>query len=706
MSKLLYQKNFYQAAILFVIKHMFKKISLLIFVFGFAVIFIFPHFSLAAGASFGWTRTYFGKIYSGDGKEAKDAYFDGPQDFAQDKAGNFYLADTRNNVIRKIEAKTKKVSTLAGNGDFGQIDGVWNKATFGFPEGIDVDKEGNVYVADTVLGKIRKYDKKTRLVSTLFSNLKQPKDVMIRGRELFIAEAGNNRILKGNLQGGALQVAVNNISLPRKLAWQGSMLFVASDGLKGVIGISLTSGKRITVFRGAREFGGIAVWRNRLYVVESDRGVWNWLWEVNLANLKVKQLHKILETELLNHPSQVLIKEKKVVRVVGKKIKKGKRIKTIKEKKKVFEPEIYILYSGGSSIYKFGKSGKKKTMVHFARKHRFAEELGKRKKAQVGQPKDIVIGRNQKMYFSANNQIFLYDFKTQKVSHLAGHPMDSYREGKDKKARFSDPTAIALSPDEKFLYIVDRNNNRIRKLNLKTKKTSYLTGAGEINSSNESQNGYQEGGPCKNERRKGVLGCAYFSRPTGLAVSRDGKTLYVADAGNNRIRKVDVRTGRTSLLAGSGVYGWRDGGLYEAQFRGPYSLALSPSGRYLNVADKYNNAIRGIDLKTGRVFTLVGRPPYDGYREGPFSLALLSIPEYIKFGPDGNLYFSEAGNLRLRMVDFSTWQTRLVAGSGRRGIQNGQREFVRFSNPKGFAFAFGKIYLADFANDLIREISR
>lgn len=680
-------------------KNMVKKFFTLVFIF---IILALPFHLQAA---FGETQTYLGKIYSGDGKKAREAYFDTPQDFVSDRAGNFYIADTMNNVIRKIDGRTNKVFTLTGTGDFGQIDGIWNGATFSFPEGIDIDSQGNLYVADTGSGKIRKYDKKTGVVKTLFSGMKQPKDVMVRGSELYIADTGNNRILRSNTAGGGLSNFAS-ISMPRKLAWGDGTIFVASEGLKGVIGISLASGKRITVFRGAKDFGGLTVWRKFLYVVESDNGVYNRLWRVNLGNLKVKRLHKILETEFLNYPSHVLIKEKKAMRTVKQKIKKGKKIKILKKKILVREPEIYVLYSGGSSIYRFGKSGSRKSAYRFAGKHRFAQEMGGRKIAEVGRPKDLAVSRDQKMYLSANNQIFVYDFRKQKLEHLIGHPMDSYREGKGEEVRLSDPTGLALTKDGKTLYIVDRNNNRVRALDIRTKTTRYITGAGEINSSAASQNGFQEGGPCKDELRKMVPGCAYFNRPTGIALSSDEKFLYAADASNNRMVRVEISSGRSSLLAGSGVFGYLDGSAKSAQFRGPYALALSPSGRYLNVADKYNHAIRTIDLKTGRVSTLVGGPRLAGYAEGSLFTARLSIPEYLKYGPDGNLYFTEAGNLRLRAVDFKTWQTKLVSGSGKRGHQDGKKEFARFNNPKGFAFAFGKIYLADFYNDLIREISR
>lgn len=228
-----------------------KKIILILFVFAIAA----PQFSYA---DFGETSTYLGKIYSGDGKSSKFAYFDGPKDFVKDKKGNFYIVDTTNNVIRKIEAKTKRVSALAGTGDFGSRDGIWNKATFSFPEGIDMDSRGNVYIADTASGKIRKYDKNTGVVYTLFSDLRQPKDAMIRGNELYIADTGNNRILRSNTAGTGLTTAVK-ISLPRKLAWDDTMPFVASKRIKGVIGISLTSGQKLTLFRKVKDFGGLTV---------------------------------------------------------------------------------------------------------------------------------------------------------------------------------------------------------------------------------------------------------------------------------------------------------------------------------------------------------------------------------------------------------------------------------------------------------------
>ncbi len=644
-----------------------------------------------ASAALGDSKTYFGKIFYGDGKKALKAYLDMSQDFVQDSKGNFYIADTMNNIIRKINFKTSKVTKIAGNGDYGKINGSPDRATFGFPEGIAIDAQKNIYVADTSNNIIRKIDHGTNNVSTIVTDLRQPKDVMIKGNELFIADTNNNRILKTNFSGNNMSVVNSDILTPKKLAWNDNMLYIASEQLKGVIGLSLVSGQKITVFRNANNFGGIQVFENSLYVVESDNGVWNRLWKINLSNLKTKRLHKILETELLNYPSQVLIKEEKV--------------KLKNKKNKILVPKIYILYNGGSSIYKFNKKGAKKSKLRIAGKHRYAQEMKKIKKAQAGRPKDIAIAQN-KMYFTANNQVFVFNFLSQKLQHLAGHPMDSYKEGKGNKARLSDPTSIAITKDGKTLYVADRNNNRIRKIDTKTEKTSYITGAGEINSSNESRNGYAEGKACKNEMRKGIAGCAYFDRPTGIALSKDEKTLYIADASNNRVRKVDIATGQTSLIAGSGNEGYANGYNNQAQFRGPFTIAVSPSGNTLYIADKYNSAIRNINLDTNYVSTLAGGPSKSGYSEDYLIYARLSIPVYVKIGPDGNLYFTEAGNLRLRMINFDNQTTSLISGNGRRGFQNGSKNNTRFSNPNGFDFANKKIYLADYANDLVREISR
>jgi sugar lactone lactonase YvrE len=89
-----------------------------------------------------------------DGK-GSEARFNYPADIAADAAGNLYVADTANHCIRKITPEGV-VTTLAGNGKPGDTDGPLAEAQFRAPEGVAVDSQGNVYVADTGNQRIRK----------------------------------------------------------------------------------------------------------------------------------------------------------------------------------------------------------------------------------------------------------------------------------------------------------------------------------------------------------------------------------------------------------------------------------------------------------------------------------------------------------------------------------------------------------------------
>ncbi len=364
---------------------------------------------------------------------------------------------------------------------------------------------------------------------------------------------------------------------------------------------------------------------------------------------------------------------------------------------------IYVLYKGGSAILAWQEDGKLPDLI--AGKHRFQDEFGDVSTALLGRPKDIVFNSDQsKLYIAENNKLAVYDFTTQQLSELAGHVMDSYTEGLGNDARFSDPSAIALSPDNAWLYVVDRNNHRIRKVNAGTGETSYITGAGGTNFSfsSEDSNGYQEGGPCADEFDQGVAGCAYFNRPTGITVSPDGKTLYVAEGSNNRIRSINIATGQTALIAGSGASGFVNGTGSSAQFNGPYTLDITSDGKTLYVADKYNHAIRKIDLATKAVTTVIGKGTM-GNKDGSFSVTALAIPEYIE-EDNGVLYWTEAGTQTVRAAVLASQQVFTVSGSGERGYADGLGANAQWNGPKGIGFRGGKMYVADSTNDVIRSI--
>ena len=370
--------------------------------------------------------------------------------------------------------------------------------------------------------------------------------------------------------------------------------------------------------------------------------------------------------------------------------------------------------SGGSSIYTLNLDGTGLTRIGGA--ERFEDLMGARADALLGRAEALAVSPDKtKMYvsFAQANKIAVVDMTTGAVSFLAGHIRDSYTEGVGAAARFSGVAAIAVSPDGKTLYLADKNNQRIRTIDVATGASSYLTGAGFTNlidPTNPSafidpsaSNGYAEGAACPDTYSKSIAGCAYLNKPTGLALTKDGKTLYVADAGNNRIRKVNTSTGKTTFVAGS-TKGFVDGKGSMAKFNGPYSIVLSKDEKTLYVTDKGNAAIRSVNMRTKQVTTLSGNGK-GGYREGLFKNARFNLPEYITLGPDNNLYIGEAGTNRIRKLDLKKRITSLVAGTGERGVKNGAALKSKWSNPKALAFWRGTLLVADTKNDLIRSVT-
>jgi sugar lactone lactonase YvrE len=168
--------------------------------------------------------------YSGNGGRADSAKLQYPVDVAVDLIGNIYIAELGNNIIRKVDTNGL-ISTYAGTGEFGYTgdNAAATNATFNFPEGITVDGAGNVYVADEENNVIRKIDT-SGIISTVVGNghnagtgdggflgdggpataaeLNNPTSVALdKDGNLFIADLYNNRIRK-----------VTNIGVPLRLS--------------------------------------------------------------------------------------------------------------------------------------------------------------------------------------------------------------------------------------------------------------------------------------------------------------------------------------------------------------------------------------------------------------------------------------------------------------------------------------------------------
>jgi DNA-binding beta-propeller fold protein YncE len=161
---------------------------------------------------------------------------------------------------------------------------------------------------------------------------------------------------------------------------------------------------------------------------------------------------------------------------------------------------------------------------------------------------------------------------------------------------------------------------------------------------------------------------ALLNWPHNLLVLPSGD-LYVADTMNNRVRKIEARTGRITAFAGTGEKGYSgDGGpALQAAFGGIYCLAFDAARQNLYLDDLDNHRIRKVSLKTGIVSTVAGTGKSGVPQEGADALTSpLLDPRAIALDSKGNLYILERSGNVLRVVD-SQGKIHTVVGTGKAG---------------------------------------
>jgi sugar lactone lactonase YvrE len=235
-----------------------------------------------------------------------------------------------------------------------------------------------------------------------------------------------------------------------------------------------------------------------------------------------------------------------------------------------------------------------------------------------------------------------------------------------------------------IVYVADSGNHRIRKI-ASDGTVSTLAGTGIA--------GFADG--------PGTT--AQFADPGGVAVDAAG-FVYVADQGNNRVRKV-APDGTVSTSAGNGQMGYVDGPGATAQSSAPLAVTVDAAGD-LYIAEWSNNRIRRIST-AGQVTTLAGsgRLPNELYVDGPGSAAGFQQLAGIASDSAGNAFVSEFGGQRIRRID-SAGNVVTVAGSYPPGFSDGPGTTAKFLNPAGVAMSpSGALLVADQGNHCIRSVA-
>jgi len=214
--------------------------------------------------------------------------------------------------------------------------------------------------------------------------------------------------------------------------------------------------------------------------------------------------------------------------------------------------------------------------------------------------------------------------------------------GPVEKALFKQPSHVTVD-EQQNVYILDQQNERIRKIDAQTQTISTVVGNGT--------KGYAgDAGPALQAQLNFAVGDN--PEPSGGLAYSNG-VLYIGDTENHRIRRVDLASGMITTIAGTGQAGYAGDGrpATQAQLYHPHALAFGPEGD-LYVADTDNGSVRAIDLQTNEIRTVAGTGTsgYDRHEGQLATKTQLNRPFGINFDPDGNLYVSDTNNSRIVKV--------------------------------------------------------
>ena len=201
----------------------------------------------------------------------------------------------------------------------------------------------------------------------------------------------------------------------------------------------------------------------------------------------------------------------------------------------------------------------------------------------------------------------------------------------------------------------------------------------------------------------GSAGALPFSSPRGLAVDAAG-TVYVANTRNHTICRI-TPAGVATILAGrAGCPGSVDGTGAAVRFRYPHGLALDGAGN-LYVADAGNNTIRRV-TPGGVVTTVAGIAGHSGSADGVAATASFDYPNSLAVDGAGNVYVADQCNATIRKITPEGAVTTLAGKAGSCGSADGRGGAARFNFPTGIAAdSAGNVYVADFCNNAIREVT-
>ena len=682
----------------------------------------------------------------GDNASATDAFLYSPHGVAVDGVGNVYIADRWNHRIRKVDT-SGAIITIAGDGTDG-YGGDYSPATAAYlwePYGVAVDGSGNVYIADTRNRRIRKVDA-AGIINTVagggrYENsldgdlatmvrLGNPRDVAVDGTgNIYIADTFNRRIIK-----------VDSLRVLTTIAGTGEFGHGGDGGPANAAQISRPRGVAVD------STGNVYIAdtdNNRIRKVDSSGIITTIAGRGDHQNAGFDGDGGPATAALLHSPRGIAVDG------VG---------------------NVYFADTGNRRIRKVDSAGTITTIVgdgnRPGRKNSsFGGDGGPATAAQLSFPYGVAVDGLGNVYIAdagLNSRIRKVD-AAGIITTIAGNGMEGYRGdgGPAVLAQLHYPSGVAADTAGN-IYIADWGHNRVRKVDAAGTITAFAgDGVGELETPPhriaEATFGHGgDGGPAVEAAVTGPEGVEVdgagnvyiaangrirkvdaagiittiagggaiddyqgggdgnpataleLGRVSNVAVDGSGN-LYIAEEGNDRIRKVGT-AGTITTIAGGGTFGFGgfhgDGGpATEAHLDNPHDVAVDSKGN-IYIADTRNNRIRKVDA-AGTITTFAGdgTESYGG-DGGLATQAQLCLPLSVAVDNSGNVYIADTWNHRIRMVNAAGIIT-TIAGDGARdyGGDGGPATSAQLSNPANVSLdSAGNLYIADTENHRIRVL--
>jgi len=571
-----------------------------------------------------------------------------------DGQGNLYVADQDNQTIRKIDSNNN-VTTIAGQvGVEGSADGQGTNASFYYPSGITSDGQGNLYVTDQDNQTIRKIDSNNN-VTTIAGQVGNTGSANGQGTNATFS--GPNGITADGQ--GNLYVVDQDNSTIRKIDSNNNVTTIAGRAGYQFQGSADGQGTNASFSVPA---GITADGQGNLYVVDQNNFTIRKIDSNNNVTTIAGQLGISGSADgqgtnaSFNYPNSIT--------------RDG-------------QGNLYVTDPSNQTIRKIDSNNNVTTIAGQVGNQGSANGQGTN--ATFYYPTGITSDSQGNLYVTDlyNETIRKVD-SNYTVTTIAGQVgLQGSSDGPAANVDWFITPAITVD-GQGNLFVADNVNNDILKIGTNDSVTTIAGQVGNAGSAN------------------GQGTNASFNTPNGITVDSKGN-LYVADSGNDTIRKIGSNNNVTTIAGQAGISGRANGQGTNATFYYPIGITSDGKGN-LYVTDLYNDIIRKID-SSNNVTTIAGQAGISGRANGQGTNATFYYPTGITSDGKGNLYVTDLYNDTIRKIDSSNNVTTIAGHARTRGSADGQGTNATFALPAGITSdSQGNLYVADQHNDTIRKI--